>query len=127
MRLERHRYLVGAVIAVVFSAAGGSIQAGAMSRAVTHGEPSSATGAAPTAAGSNPRGSFGSALVGSAGVKIGPSALAIDTATNTIYSANGSNANGTSPGGNTVSVIDGRHCQAQDVSRCKGPWPTIRV
>jgi DNA-binding beta-propeller fold protein YncE len=53
--------------------------------------------------------------------------LAIDTATNTIYSANGSNANGTSPGGNTVSVIDGRHCQAQDVSRCKGPWPTIRV
>ena len=127
MRLERHRYLVGAVIAIVFSAAGGSIQAGATSRAVTHAERSSATGAAQAATATNPRGSFGSALVGSARVKVGPSALAIDTATETIYSANGSNANGTSPGGDTVSVIDGRHCQALDVSRCKGPWPTIRV
>jgi DNA-binding beta-propeller fold protein YncE len=24
-------------------------------------------------------------------------------------------------------VIDARHCNAQDVSRCKGPWPTITV
>jgi DNA-binding beta-propeller fold protein YncE len=127
MRLERHRYLVGAVIAVVFTAAGGSIQAGATSRAVTHAERSSATGATRAATGSDRSGSFGSALVGSARVKVGPSALAIDTATDTIYSANGSNANGTSPGGNTVSVIDGRHCQAPDVSRCTGPWPTIRV
>jgi DNA-binding beta-propeller fold protein YncE len=107
MRLERHRYLVSAAIAVVFTAAGGSIQAGAT--------------------GSSPRGSFGSALVGSARVRLGPSALAIDIATDTIYSANGSNANGPNPGGNTVSVIDGRHCQARAVSRCTGPWPTIRV
>ncbi len=127
MRLARHRYLVGAVIAIVFTAGGGSIQAGATSRAVTHAERSSATGAVWAATATNPRGSFGSALLASARVKVGPSALAIDTATDTIYSANGSNANGTSPGGNTVSVIDGRHCQAPDVSRCKGPWPTIRV
>jgi DNA-binding beta-propeller fold protein YncE len=24
-------------------------------------------------------------------------------------------------------VIDARHCNAQDVSTCKGPWPTITV
>jgi DNA-binding beta-propeller fold protein YncE len=30
-------------------------------------------------------------------------------------------------GGNTVSVIDSHHCRAQDVSRCKGPRPTITV
>jgi DNA-binding beta-propeller fold protein YncE len=73
-------------------------------------------------------GSFGSALVGSAPVQPGPSAVAVDRATNTIYVANGNNANGpTSPGGNTVSVIDGRRCQARDASRCKGPWPTVKV
>jgi DNA-binding beta-propeller fold protein YncE len=73
-------------------------------------------------------GSFGSALVGSAPVQPGPSAVAVDRATNTIYVANGNNANGpTSPGGDTVSVIDGRRCNAPDVSRCPGPWPTIKV
>ena len=73
-------------------------------------------------------GSFGSALVGSAPVQPGPSSVAVDRATNTIYVANGYNANGpVSPGGNTVSVIDGRHCNALDVSRCKGPWPTVKV
>ena len=55
-----------------------------------------------------------------------PSA-AVDPATHTIYVANGFNANGQPGGGDTVSVIDGRHCQADDVSRCKGPWPTITV
>jgi YVTN family beta-propeller protein len=73
-------------------------------------------------------GSFGSALVGSAPVQPGPAAVAVDRATNTIYVANGYNDNGpVSPGGDTVSVIDGRHCNAQDVSRCQGPWPTIKV
>jgi YVTN family beta-propeller protein len=73
-------------------------------------------------------GSFGSALVGSAPVQPGPSAVAVDLATNTIYAANGNNANGpTNPGGDTVSVIDGRRCDAGDVSRCKGPWPTVKV
>jgi DNA-binding beta-propeller fold protein YncE len=73
-------------------------------------------------------GSFGSALVGSTPVQPGPSAVAVDLATNTIYVANGNNANGpTNPGGDTVSVIDGRHCSALDISRCKGPWPTIKV
>ena len=70
---------------------------------------------------------FGSALVGSAPVGIGPSELALDPATHTIYVANGNNDNGPNAGGNTVSVIDARHCNAQDVSTCQGPWPTITV
>ena len=68
---------------------------------------------------------FGSALAGSAPAGNGPSAVALDAATHTIYVANGNNDNGPDAGGNTVSVIDARHCNAQDVSRCKGPWPTI--
>jgi DNA-binding beta-propeller fold protein YncE len=70
---------------------------------------------------------LGSALVGSAPVGRGPSELAVDPATHTIYVENGYNDNGPQDGGNTVSVIDARHCDAQDVSRCKGPWPTITV
>ena len=46
------------------------------------------------AAATGPFGSFGSALVGSAPVHPGPSAVAVDRATNTIYVANGNNANG---------------------------------
>ena len=75
----------------------------------------------PVAATNGPFGSFGSALVGSAAVQPGPSAVAVDRATNTIYVANGNNANGpVSPGGDTVSVIDGRHCNALDVSSARG-------
>ena len=70
---------------------------------------------------------FGSALAGSAPVGKGPSAVAVDAATHTIYVANGSNDAGPNAGGDTVSVIDDQHCNAQDVSRCKGPWPTITV
>jgi DNA-binding beta-propeller fold protein YncE len=70
---------------------------------------------------------FGSALVGSAPVGEGPSLLAVDPATHTIYVANGNNDNGPDAGGDTVSVIDSRRCDARDVSRCKGPWPTIKV
>jgi len=73
-------------------------------------------------------GSFGSALVGSSPVQPGPSAVAVDRSTDTIYVANGSNADGpTAPGGDTVSVINGRRCNALDVSRCAGPWPTVKV
>jgi DNA-binding beta-propeller fold protein YncE len=70
---------------------------------------------------------FGSALVGSALVGRGPSFLALDPATHTIYVANGYNDNGPDAGGDTVSVIDARRCDASDVSRCQGPWPTITV
>jgi DNA-binding beta-propeller fold protein YncE len=72
---------------------------------------------------------FGSALVGSAPVGQGPSTLALNPATHTIYVANGYNDNGLQlpVPGNTVSVIDTRHCQARDISSCKGPWPTITV
>ena len=69
----------------------------------------------------------GSALVASAPVGNGPGLVALNPATHTLYVANGYNANGPSAGGNTVSVIDARHCNAKDVSRCKGPWPTITV
>ncbi len=70
---------------------------------------------------------FGSALAGSAPVGNGPSLLAVNTATHTIYVANGENNNGPAAGGDTVSVIDARRCNAHDVSDCKGPWPTITV
>jgi DNA-binding beta-propeller fold protein YncE len=71
--------------------------------------------------------SLGSALVGSAPVGNGPSTIAINPLTHTIYVANGENANGPNAGGNTVSMIDARHCRARDASGCKGPWPTITV
>ena len=67
----------------------------------------------------------GSALVGSAPVGNGPDFTAVDPATHTLYVTNGFNENGNADGGNTVSVIDERHCRADDVSRCKGPWPTL--
>ena len=70
---------------------------------------------------------FGSSLAGSAPVGNAPSTLALNARTHTIYVANGFNTNGPNANGNTVSVIDARDCQARDVSRCKGPWPTITV
>lgn len=69
----------------------------------------------------------GTSLVGSAPTGNGPDFTAVDPATHTLYVTNGFNENGNPDGGNTVSVIDERHCQADDVSRCKGPWPTITV
>jgi DNA-binding beta-propeller fold protein YncE len=69
----------------------------------------------------------GSALVGSAPVGNGPGANPLDEATHTLYVASGFNDNGNAVGGNTVSVIDTRRCRADDVSHCKGPWPTITV
>jgi DNA-binding beta-propeller fold protein YncE len=72
-------------------------------------------------------GGFGSSLVGSAPVGNGPGFMAVDPATHTLYVTNGFSADGNPDGGNTVSVIDERHCQADDVSRCKGPWPTLTV
>jgi len=72
-------------------------------------------------------GSLGSALVGSAPTGVAPSQLADDPATHTLYAANGLNENGPNLGGDTVSVIDTRQCQAFDVSGCRGPWPTIKV
>ncbi len=70
---------------------------------------------------------LGSARVGSARVGHGPSELAVDPATHTIYVANGNNDNGPNAGGDTVSVIDARRCDARHIARCKGPWPTITV
>jgi DNA-binding beta-propeller fold protein YncE len=85
-------------------------------------------GTAPAASMPDHPGPFGAALVGTAPVRRGPSAVAVDRATNTIYVASGNNANGpTNAGGDTVSVIDGRRCQARDASGCTGPWPTVKV
>ena len=77
----------------------------------------------------SPFSGFGSSLVGSTPVGNGPSTLAINPATHTIYVANGYNDNGDQlpMPGNTVSVINELDCHAQDVSRCNGPWPTITV
>ncbi len=72
-------------------------------------------------------GSLGTATVGSTPVGNGPSELAIDPDTHTIYVANGNNNNGPPVGGDTVSVIDTRRCRAQDLLHCRGPWPTITV
>lgn len=69
----------------------------------------------------------GSALVGSAPAGKGPSAVALNPATHTIYVADGFNYSGPNALGDTVSVIDARHCNAQELSSCPGPWPTITV
>lgn len=80
----------------------------------------------PGPSGSGP-GSLGTATVGTTPVGDGPSELAIDPATHTVYVANGNNNNGPTAGGDTVSVIDTRHCMAWDISSCHGPWPTFTV
>lgn len=72
-------------------------------------------------------GSLGSALLDSTPTGAGPAEVAIDPATHTLYVTNGYNDNGPNAGGNTLSVIDTRRCQAQDLSHCRGPWPTITV
>jgi DNA-binding beta-propeller fold protein YncE len=108
------RFVLGAmVLAVVVSP-----PAGAFALPVHH---------AVVAPAATARAGFGSALAGTAPAGNGPSLLAADPATHTVYVANGENNNGPSAGGDTVSVIDTRHCKALNVSRCKGPWPTITV
>ena len=69
----------------------------------------------------------GASLVGSTPVPRGPSAVAVDAATHTVYVASGYNLDGPNAGGNTIAVIDARRCNARAVSRCTGPWPTITV
>ncbi len=68
-----------------------------------------------------------SALLASAPAGISPSVVAVDPATHTLYVANGNNADGPTPGGTTLSVIDARRCNARDASHCGGPWPTLTV
>ena len=63
---------------------------------------------------------FGSSIVGSTPVGAGPAVQAIDPATHTLYVTNGLNLSGPNVGGNTVSVIDTRRCQARDVRRLPG-------
>jgi len=80
------------------------------------------------ASSSGQAGSFGTARVGSAPVPV-PAGVAVDVATDTIYVSSGDNNNGPSLPNppNTVAVINGQHCQALEVSSCKGPWPTVKV
>jgi hypothetical protein len=80
---------------------------------------------------------FGSGLLGSAPVGKGPSTLAVDAATHTIYVANGFNLNGPSANGNTVyvtnngdstvSVFNGAICNAQVTSGCGQTPATVPV
>jgi DNA-binding beta-propeller fold protein YncE len=72
------------------------------------------------------RGSFGSAVRATAPASL-PGTVAVNTRTNTIYVGNGYDPDSPLDGGHTVTVIDGRRCQAANVSRCRGPWPTISV
>src|SRR5438876_936108 len=48
-----------------------------------------------------------------------PNDMAIDETTNTIYVANRAS--------NTVSIIDGTHCQGSDASGCGQPWPVFNT
>jgi DNA-binding beta-propeller fold protein YncE len=89
--------------------------------------PAAAEAAAAFQPGAQPESGLGRALVGSAPAGVGPSELAVNPLTHTIYVTNGNNNDGGNAGGDTVSVIDARRCQAVDVSRCHGPWPTIVV
>jgi YVTN family beta-propeller protein len=70
---------------------------------------------------------FGSALAGYAPAGTGASAVAINPATHTIYVADGFNYSGPNALGDTVTVIDARRCNATDLSRCPGPWPSLTV
>jgi DNA-binding beta-propeller fold protein YncE len=70
---------------------------------------------------------FGRSLLALTPTGVGPSGIAVDPATGTIYVANGQDDIGPNPGGNTVSVISTRACHAEDISSCTGLWPTITV
>ena len=105
----QHRRMVGILIAVA---------AGLLTSPPAHAAASS-----PLAGSAG----FGSALAGFAPVGTGPSAVAINPATHTIYVADGYNYSGPNGLGDTVAVIDARHCNADDLSRCPGPWPAITV
>jgi DNA-binding beta-propeller fold protein YncE len=69
----------------------------------------------------------GASLVGATTVAPGPSAVALDATTHTVYVVSGNNPDGPSVGTNAISVIDARRCNVRAVSRCAGPWPTITV
>jgi DNA-binding beta-propeller fold protein YncE len=96
----------------------------AIPQAMTNGPP--ALGTVGVSGAAHVSGSFGSALRATAPASL-PGSVAIDTRTNTIYVANGYDPDSPLDGGHTVTVIDGRRCQAANVSRCGGPWPTVPV
>jgi DNA-binding beta-propeller fold protein YncE len=122
----------GLLVIFATAAVGAPLRGGANLHGFGFGDPLGLAASGPTAR-LDPFGSpfgsssVGSALVGSAPTGAGPSAIAEDPATHTIYVTNGYNENEPNAGGDTLSVIDARHCQAQSVSACKGPWPTIKV
>ena len=60
---------------------------------------------------------FGRALVGSAPTQPFPGSVAVNAKTDTIYVANGYDPDSGLDGGDTVTVIDGRHCRA---AMCRG-------
>ena len=91
----QHRRMVGILIAVA---------AGLLTSPPAHAAASS-----PLAGSAG----FGSALAGFAPVGTGPTAVAINPATHTIYVADGYNYSGPNGLGDTVAVIDARHCNAR--------------
>src|SRR6478735_3168875 len=63
---------------------------------------------------------FGRALVGSAPVGPGPSELAINPRTHTMYVTNGNAVDGPNAGGDTVSVVETRRRQSREVYSWQG-------
>ena len=137
MRLEKHRFLVGVVIAITLTAVGGSIQVAAQSSSpMTHlGAPSSlqawlalrdrgisatvATGKSHLVGEASANSRFRNPMAPTVAVGGNPVAVAVDNATDTVYVGNGNDG--------TVSVINGATCNAIHVSGCGQTAPTITV
>ena len=137
MRLEKHRFLVGVVIAITFTAVGGSIQAAAQSSSPrTHrAAPSSlqawlalrdrgfpdrvASGQSHLVGGVDAGNRFRNPMAPTVAVGGNPVAVAVDNATDTVYVGNGNDG--------TVSVINEATCNAIHVSGCGQTPPTITV
>ena len=138
MRLDRHRLLVGMVVASVFAAVGGSTQAAAQSSLRTAARVSAssrfeawlalrdrrfpeaaASAQSRLAGGADANSRFRSPTAPTVAVGANPVAVAVDYATNTVYVGNGNDG--------TVSVINGATCNASHVSGCGQTAPTITV
>ena len=138
MKLDKHRLLVGTVVASVFTAVGGSTQAAAQSSLRTAARVSAssrfeawlalrdrrfpeaaASAQSRLAGGADANSRFRSPTAPTVAVGANPVAVAVDYATDTVYVGNGNDG--------TVSVINGATCNASHVSGCGQTAPTITV
>ncbi len=140
MRLDRHRILVGVVLAVVFMAGGGSIQAAAQANgptrtvtragfpgqlelwlALRHAGSSRAVDSALAlrVAGGAVSSRFRNPIAPTVNVGQGPNDVAVDQASHTAYVTNGTD--------NTVSIVDTARCSARNTTGCSQVAPTVAV